>query len=85
VSRYHALSARGSGDMGSTSSHRLRAAQGAQSRAEPHRAAQNLLQMVRVAINKKVTYSTGTHLDLRDSRYNCVVRWGKYKGGLVLW
>src|SRR5580692_6637149 len=45
VSRSHALSARGSGDMGSTSSHRLRAAQGAQSRAEPHRAAQNRLQM----------------------------------------
>src|SRR5580692_9436523 len=40
------LRARGSGDMGSTSSHRLRAAQGAQSHAEPHRAAQNLLQMM---------------------------------------
>src|SRR5580692_10211599 len=45
VSRSHALSARGSGDMGSTSSHWLRAAQGAQSRTEPHRAAQNVLQM----------------------------------------
>jgi hypothetical protein len=39
-----------------------------------------------VAINEAVTSSTGTHLDFSDSGFNCVVPWGKYKGGaLVLW
>jgi hypothetical protein len=39
-----------------------------------------------VAINEEVTGSTGTHLDFSDSGFNCVVPWGKYKGGgLVLW
>ena len=39
-----------------------------------------------VAINEAVTSSTSTHLDFSDSGFNCVVPWGKYKGGaLVLW
>jgi hypothetical protein len=39
-----------------------------------------------VAINETVTSSTSTHLDFSDSGFNCVVLWGKYKGGaLVLW
>ena len=33
-----------------------------------------------------VTSSTGTYLDFSDLGFNCVVPWGKYKGGaLVLW
>ena len=33
-----------------------------------------------------VTSSTSTHLDFRDSGYNCIVPWGRYNGeGLVLW
>ena len=39
----------------------------------------------RVAINEVVTGSTGTHLDFGDSRFNCIVPKGEYKGGgLVL-
>jgi hypothetical protein len=39
-----------------------------------------------VVINGAVTSSTGTYLNFSDSGFNCVVPWGKYKGGvLVLW